>query len=633
MARTTRAKSSKTEAPETAAAPASSAPPTTDGVPYTVLARRYRSRDFDELVGQEAIVQTLRNAITQGRVAHAYLFTGTRGVGKTSAARLLASTLNATSDLAERDAVATAILRGEDIDVVEIDAASNTGVDNVRDLIANSTFMPARSPYKIYIIDEVHMLSKGAFNALLKTMEEPPKHVKFILCTTEAHKVPATIQSRCQRFDFRAIPAARIAEHLRNVLSQEGVAYEDAVVLQVSRLANGSMRDALSLLDRILAAADTSRGGAIDGALVERLLGLPESTVVHALAGAIADGDPSRALVAGEELLQHGNTYEQAIEALAEQFRTLMIAGVCGGESPLLTRFGEARDAAVELARRFEPSQLVHMIALCENAARAARASNAPRAMFDALIVRLALASQLLAASAAGGGAPRSGDDEKKKPLAELSAAPTPATMPSPSAPTTPTPTTSAPATPPAASRTPDAPEPASQDIASLWAAVVAAATSRLERSLVHALAPVALRSGQMVLDSSGAEPGVASLLRSSNAISELVHRATGRRWSVVIEHADDDRQAASTNPAPTARSSSTANSHPPAGRGTQPGPRPAPAGRTGGARPASDGSDAVRNHPLVREACEVFDAVIVSSERRSPGREPPAPNDPTESA
>ncbi|HMN96671.1 MAG TPA: DNA polymerase III subunit gamma/tau [Phycisphaerales bacterium] len=660
MARQPRAKISNAE-PATAgeaAAAAGVAVPSAGGqpgTPYAVLARRYRSRDFDELVGQEAIVQTLRNAVAQGRVAHAYLFTGTRGVGKTSAARLLALTLNAVPELAERDAVADAILRGDDIDVIEIDAASNTGVDNVRDLIANSTFMPARSPYRIYIIDEVHMLSKGAFNALLKTMEEPPRHVKFILCTTEAHKVPATIQSRCQRFDFRAIPAARIAEHLRSVLAREGVRCDDAVILQVARLANGSMRDALSLLDRIIAAADPG-GAPIDGAVVERLLGLPESAVVHALATSIAEGDPAAALAAGEELLQTGNTYEQAIEALAEQFRTLMIAAVCGGASPLMGRFGESRDAAVALSGRFEPSQLVHMIALCENGARAARFSSAPRAIFDALLVRLALASQLIAAG--GAGAPAA--DEKKNSAEsaggpalsgaaeapEAAAAAGSATRPNRASAARPD---GAPAAPPRGTagdpRPDDASAPAPADASapsgatradagrreapelppvpategqvdaasprelaeSLWERVAAAASTRFERAVCESLAPLALEGGRLRLSIGPVEPGLAELMRSAGStVAELVLRAAGRRVAVVIDGLPGAGSAA---------------------RGAVPsaGAGPPPSGRSAG----GDGAlhALVRDHPLVREACEIFDATVVSAERRAP-EAPRSPGD-----
>jgi len=220
---------------------------------YTVLARRYRSRNFDELVGQEAVATTLKNAINSGRVAHAYLFTGTRGVGKTSTARILAKALNCekglTPDPCSECAICRDIARGEDVDVIEIDGASNTGVDDIRQLRSNAIYRPARARFKIYIIDEVHMISTSAFNALLKTLEEPPEHVKFIFATTEPNKVPITIQSRCQRFDFKPIPKAKIVQQLEKILADEKIQADQTVIERVARLANGSMRDALSLLD------------------------------------------------------------------------------------------------------------------------------------------------------------------------------------------------------------------------------------------------------------------------------------------------------------------------------------------------------------------------------------------------
>src|SRR3954453_17767247 len=229
---------------------------------YTVLARRYRSGNFDELIGQEHVAQTLKKAIESGRIAHAYLFCGTRGTGKTSTARILAKCLNCensdapTPDPCGKCESCKAIARGDDIDVIEIDAASNTGVDNVRDLIANSQFHPARSRFKVYIIDEVHMLSKAAFNALLKTLEEPPEHVKFILATTEPEKVLATILSRCQRYDFRNIPTREIAQHLKSVCKQEGIAADEDALFLVAKAGAGSMRDSLSLLDRLLSVGE-----------------------------------------------------------------------------------------------------------------------------------------------------------------------------------------------------------------------------------------------------------------------------------------------------------------------------------------------------------------------------------------
>ncbi len=377
---------------------------------YSVLARRYRSRTFDELVGQEPIAQTLRNAIAHNKVAHAYLFTGTRGVGKTSSARLFAKALNAPGD--EPREVAEAIMQGRDTDVIEIDAASNNSVENARELIANCVYRPMRGRYKVYIIDEVHMLSTAAFNALLKTMEEPPEHVVFILCTTEAHKVPATIQSRCQRFDFRAIPSARIAEHLAAVVKGEGVEAEPELLHMVARLGNGSMRDALSLMDRLLASGEKT----LTPALLESLLGLPDRTIIASLIDALADGNAAMALARTDELMRRGVSVDQFLSSLADRFRDLMILAACGPETELVELTAEGRAQAVEQAARFDAAGLVHMIALCDSVARSSKSAAAPRALLDALIVRLAMSEKLadvtavvvganraMAAAAAGG--------------------------------------------------------------------------------------------------------------------------------------------------------------------------------------------------------------------------------------
>ena len=225
---------------------------------YTVLARKYRSQTFDDVVGQDPIAQTLKNAIKTGRVAHAYLFTGTRGVGKTTMARILAKSLNClaadapTTQPCCKCESCVAINAGDDIDVIEIDGASNRGIDNIRELRQNVIYRPARCRFKIYIIDEVHMLTTESFNALLKTLEEPPSHVKFIFATTEPNKVILTIQSRCQRFDFNNITAPKIAGQLKSILKQEKIKYEEDLVLPLAKMANGSMRDALSLLDRLI---------------------------------------------------------------------------------------------------------------------------------------------------------------------------------------------------------------------------------------------------------------------------------------------------------------------------------------------------------------------------------------------
>jgi len=391
---------------------------------YTVLARRYRSKAFDQVVGQESIAQTLKNAIATGRVAHAYLFTGTRGVGKTSMARIFARALNAPDTIPDcpkppdapgdfppldvQQRMADAIMRGEDLNVIEIDGASNNSVDQARQLIANAGLSPtANARYKIYIIDEVHMLSGAAFNALLKTMEEPPAHVKFILCTTESHKIPGTILSRCQRFDFRNIATGKIADHLRNVLKTENIKASEEVVWQVARLGNGSMRDALSLLERVIAVAGGTE--AITPEVLAAMLGLPPSELVIKLIDAVAAGDAAGSLGAVNAMLDQGIAVDQLMEVLIERFRQLMLINVCGVESPLIEVSPEGKKAALEQAKKFDASSLVYLIALCENLQRQAKLSSNPRAMLDVTVVRMSLAEKMGDVSALLAG-------EKKKP-------------------------------------------------------------------------------------------------------------------------------------------------------------------------------------------------------------------------
>ncbi len=378
---------------------------------YTVLARRYRSQNFDELVGQEAISQTLKNAITTNRVAHAFLFTGTRGVGKTSAARILAKAINCPNGKNGQPCgvcdTCKAITRGEDFDVIEIDGASNNGVDQIRELRQNAGIRPARSPFKIYIIDEVHMVTTQAFNALLKTLEEPPPHVKFIFATTDIQKVPATIISRCQRFDFKNISTAKIAEHLKSVVAQEGLHAEKDALFRIARLGNGSMRDALSLLDRVLSLGEKT----ITEKILEELLGTPATAAIGELVRAMAMGDAAGTLQKSDELLREGLGVEQVLGDLIEFLRNVMISNVCGKDSDLIDVPAEMKPLMAELAARFDAATLVHAIALCEQTQRSLKASTMGRPLFDALMVRLAISEQfssirqLLGTPAAGGAA------------------------------------------------------------------------------------------------------------------------------------------------------------------------------------------------------------------------------------
>jgi len=364
---------------------------------YLVLARKYRSETFEKVVGQEPIATTLVNAIKTGRIAHAYLFAGTRGVGKTTMARIFAKALNCLSaeeptpePCCKCDAC-LAIGRGEDLDVIEIDGASNRGIDEIRELRANVIFRPARCRYKVYYIDEVHMLTKDAFNALLKTLEEPPGHVKFIFSTTEAEKVPATVRSRCQRFDFRNIPTRLIAEHLATICRAEKVEADADALFRVARAGAGSMRDGLSLLDQLMAS-----GGRVTDDDVVRVLGTPPDERVLAIATAVADGSAAAAIEELDAVLAGGVTLAAAAAAMGDVFRNMMLTAVCAADSALVELPDTQRQTVAELARRFTVPVLVQAVGICQGLARSIRVSSAARALVEAALVRLAEADKFV---------------------------------------------------------------------------------------------------------------------------------------------------------------------------------------------------------------------------------------------
>lgn len=365
---------------------------------YTVLARRYRSQGFDDVIGQEAIAQTLTNAIKTGRVAHAYLFSGTRGVGKTTMARILAKALNCL----ESDGPTVApcckcdscvnINTGDDIDVIEIDGASNTGVDNIRELRQNAIYRPARARNKIYIIDEVHMLSTGAFNALLKILEEPPEHVKFIFATTEPNKVLATIQSRCQRFDFINISAADIGKQLRKILDEEKIKYDDDIIIHLSRLANGSMRDGLSLLDQLISVGEQP----LSVEILEKFLGQPNRAKVYQLVSNIAAGEGAVVLKDVDSLLSTGTSAVGLVDWLIDMFRDVMVAGTAGGGDELLILTEDEKKAMAKLSEAFDVAGLVYNITALEKLRWVVKSSDNPRAILEATLIRLALSEHFV---------------------------------------------------------------------------------------------------------------------------------------------------------------------------------------------------------------------------------------------
>ena len=293
---------------------------------YQVLARKYRPRSFDTLVGQAHVVQALKNALDQKRLHHAYLFTGTRGVGKTTLARILAKSLNCEKGISSSPCgicvACTEIDQGRYVDLIEVDAASNTQVDNMRDLLDNAQYAPTQGQFKIYIIDEVHMLSKNAFNAMLKTLEEPPAHVKFILATTDPQKVPVTVLSRCLQFNLKQMPSFSISEYLEKILKEESINYEINAIYLIAKAANGSMRDALSILDQGIAYC----GGTIEEATIKRMLGAIDQSYLFNLMHAVIEQDGLKAIEIAKQMNERNLSFDAALLDLANLIQTISVA-------------------------------------------------------------------------------------------------------------------------------------------------------------------------------------------------------------------------------------------------------------------------------------------------------------------
>lgn len=343
---------------------------------YVALYRQWRPQDFDALVGQKAVKTTLKNALASGKIAHAYLFSGPRGTGKTSMARILAKALNCeqgpTAEPCGQCGNCQRIVQGTSLDVIEIDAASNTSVDNIRDLREQVAFTPAESRYKVYIIDEVHMLSTGAFNALLKTLEEPPAHAVFILATTDPQKVPATIQSRCQRFEFRRVTVDEIAEHLAMVAAGSGIEADADALRLIAIQAEGGMRDALSLLDQCGVMAKR-----VTVATVREVLGIVGREALHELTEAIGRRQLPQALATLNLLLEQGKDVKQVLTELIEYLRALVLyLAVPDYEEIYLT---DTKEALAELAPLFGRDRLLAAEERLHSAIQELRGSMRPR--------------------------------------------------------------------------------------------------------------------------------------------------------------------------------------------------------------------------------------------------------------
>ncbi|KAA0068811.1 DNA polymerase III subunit gamma/tau [Rhodanobacter sp. T12-5] len=330
---------------------------------YQVLARKWRPRKFAELVGQEHVVRALTNALETGRMHHAYLFTGTRGVGKTTIARIFAKSLNCergqSADPCGECSVCTAVDEGRFVDLLEIDAASNTGVDDVREVIENAQYAPSRGRFKVYLVDEVHMLSKNAFNALLKTLEEPPPHVKFLLATTDPQKLPVTVLSRCLKFNLKRLLPEQISGQMRHILGAENIAYEDSAIGELARAADGSLRDGLSLLDQAIAYG----GGALHADDVRTMLGSVARGQVLGVLDALAAGDGERLLAECTQIASYSPDFGGVLDDIASVLHRLQLIQLIPGYRP--DEEGEDDGSLSSLAERITPEdvQLYYQIA------------------------------------------------------------------------------------------------------------------------------------------------------------------------------------------------------------------------------------------------------------------------------
>lgn len=384
---------------------------------YLVLARKWRPKRFSELVGQEHVVRALTNALESGRVHHAFLFTGTRGVGKTTIARIFAKSLNCeegtSAEPCGKCSTCLDIDSGRYLDLLEIDAASNTGVDDVREVIENAQYMPSRGKFKVYLIDEVHMLSKAAFNALLKTLEEPPEHVKFLLATTDPQKLPVTVLSRCLQFNLKRLDEDQISGQIDRILTAEQIQADPSAIRQIAKAADGSLRDGLSLLDQAIAYTGSGNGGALREEGIRTMLGTVDRTQVGAMLDALASGDGARLLQIVAALAEFSPDWNGVLDALAEALHRIQVRQLVPGVSVE----ADGIDAD-DFAQRLRPEVVQLWYQMAVNGRRDLHLAPSTRAGFEMSVLRM------LAFRPAGAGQVNAGQvgTEAAKPAPAISA-------------------------------------------------------------------------------------------------------------------------------------------------------------------------------------------------------------------
>jgi len=355
---------------------------------YQVLYRKYRPKSFSDVYGQDHVISTLKNEISENRISHAYLFTGSRGTGKTTCAKILAKAVNCEHPVDSEPCNECEVCRGLDngtiYDVVEIDAASNNGVDNIRDLREEANYTPSRGKYRVYIIDEVHMLSIGAFNALLKTLEEPPAHVIFILATTEVHKIPATILSRCQRFDFKRIQPETMAVRLKEVAGFENISLTDDAAVLIARIADGAMRDGLSILDQC-----ASRSSHVDSDLVSQVAGLAGREALHKFTDCISIKDSAEAMELIAELYQNSYDMERLCVEMINHFRNFLIVKTVKKSRELIVCTDDEYNSTVEGAKKFTLENIIYALDLFQDTLTKIKAGANSRIEMEMSLIKL----------------------------------------------------------------------------------------------------------------------------------------------------------------------------------------------------------------------------------------------------
>ncbi|MCB1021945.1 MAG: DNA polymerase III subunit gamma/tau, partial [Acidobacteria bacterium] len=386
---------------------------------YQVIARKYRPQRFDEVVSQDHVKRTIANAIDQRRIGHGYIFSGPRGTGKTTMARILAMSLNCTdgpkSSFDPEDPVCKEIAAGAAMDVIEIDAASNRRIDDIRELRENVRYRPARDRYKVFIIDEAHQITNDAFNALLKTLEEPPEWAVFVLCTTEPQAIPATIHSRCQSFHFRTVDMEQVIGRMRWICDQEGIQADDDALTAIALAGDGSIRDSLSTLDQAIA----SCGDKLGANEVRDLLGAIPAEVMDSIVEALANGDAPGMLAIVDGLFRDGRHPQHFVGELSRYFRNLMVMKVAGAETKLVTAGGGERKRAALAIERFSTEDLTRYVQLLLNLYRDLQEAGQPRFHLEIGMLKLVYAGKLrpieeAIAGAAGGGSQAAGGGSPK---------------------------------------------------------------------------------------------------------------------------------------------------------------------------------------------------------------------------